>query len=364
MVIVTTFHIDRARDLVITNSNSIRDLLLNKLQALSDELITVSTSIGKFRSSTKTNLQLIYNLLRNGHDHPESSAATTVSESLSEPLENTAETLQRTFYQNATLAIDATRTLLGYVPPARYNVPPIILPLDELYGQLHALHQNSLEWLTHVSHNVDSVLNMLDPSSPFSQGTPISRLRDALGTLSKTVDSIHSSLQSTTADPDRPSSSQNYTKLDDIGQSLEALHHKVDELCLSLRHDKSQQQTTPSSDTSSPKDVAKDLPTYLAIHPNRPCRTYGTILFDNTNSRIPMDIIGRPASTALRLELSVTPSDQSTTVTYKIFDDGYLLISDNARTNHKLQHFPSDCLALLHQKCPSFIYKIQTHGLC
>nr|AGG13279.1 40 kDa protein [Garlic virus A] len=364
MVIVTTFHIDRARDLVITNSNSIRDLLLNKLQALSDELITVSTNLGKFRSSTKTNLQLIYNSLRNDHNHPESSATTTVSESLGEPLEITAETLQRTFFQDATLAIDATRALLGYVPPARYNVPPIILPLDELYGQLHALHQNSLEWLTHVSHNVDSVLNVLNPSGPFSQGDPISKMRDALGTLSKTVDSIHLSLQSTTADPNRPSSSRNSTKLDDISQSLESLHHKVDELCLSLQRDKPKPHTTPSSDVSSPKEAAKDLPTYLATHPTRPCRTYGTILFDNTSSRIPMDIVGRPASTALRLELSVTPSNQSTTVTYKVFDDGYLLISDNAETSHKLQHFPSDCLALLHQKCPSFIYKIQTHGLC
>nr|QED44286.1 TGB3 [Garlic virus A] len=229
MVIVTTFHIDQARDLVITNSNSIKDLLLNKLQALFDKLITVSTNIG---------------------------------------------------------------------------------------------------------------------------------------TLSKTVDSVRLSLQSTTAAPDQPSSSQNNTKLDDIGQSLEALHRKVDKLCLSLQHDKLHSQITSSSDTSSPKEAAKDLPTYLAVHPTKPCRTYGTILFDDTSSRIPMDIVGRPASTALRLELSVTPSDQSTTVTYKIFDDGYLLISDNAKTNHKLQHFPSDCLALLHQKCPNFIYKIQTHGLC
>nr|QED43980.1 TGB3 [Garlic virus A] len=364
MVIVTTFHIDRARDLVIANSNSIRDLLLNKLLALSDDLISVGTNLDKFRSSTKTNLQLIYNLLRNDHAHPGSSATTAVSESLSEPPENAVETLQRTFFQDATLAVDATRALLGYVPPARYNIPPVILPLDELYGQLHALHQNSLEWLTHVSHNVDTILNMLNPSSPFSQGTPMSRLRDTLGTLSKTVDSIHLSLQSTNADPDQPSSSQSNTKLDDINRSLEILHDKVDELCLSLQHDKPRPQTVPNSDASTPKEVAKDLPVYSAVHPNKFCRTYGTILFDNTSSRIPMDIIGRPASTALRLELTVIPSDQATTVTYKIFDDGYLLTSDNAKTNHKLQHFPSDCLALLHQKCPSFIYKIQTHGFC
>nr|QED44052.1 TGB3 [Garlic virus A]QED44252.1 TGB3 [Garlic virus A] len=364
MVIVTTFHIDQARDLVINNSNSIRDCLLNKLHTISNEVRTVGAHVDSSIAFNRINLQTIYNHLSGNNNSSIQMPTAANPDPLLDPLETGTATVFRTFFSNAALAVDATRTLLGYVPPARYNIPPSTLPLDELYGQLHALHQNTLEWLTHISHNVDSILTNLNPINSPSQNNSLSQIHAALTYLTRTVDSLYSNSQSTSISTDQPSSSKPLTKLEGIEQSLEALHRKIDELSSSLTNTTPGPSVTPNPSAPLPTNAARNLPIYQAAHPSKPCRTYGTILLDGVHSKIPMDIIGRPASTALRLELRVTPSDQSTTVSYKIFDDGYLLTSDDIETNHRLQHYPSDCLALLHQKCPNFIYKIKTHDLC
>nr|AEV51802.1 40 kDa protein [Garlic virus A] len=364
MVIVTTFHIDRARDLVINNSNSIRDCLLNKLHTISNEVRTVSAHVDSSMASNRINLQTIYNHLSGSNNNSTQAPTAATPEPLVDTLGTGDATVPRTFFSNAALAVDATRALLGHVPPARYDVPPATLPLDELYGQLHALHQNTLEWLTHINHNVDSILANFNPINSLSQSSPLSKIHEALSSLTKTIDSICPSSQSNSLNANQPGSSKPPTKLEGIEQSLEALHRKIDELSSSLKGTNPGPSTTPNPSTSLPTNSAKNLPVYQADHPSIPCRTYGTILLDGVYSKIPMDIIGRPASTALRLELCVTPSDQSTTVGYKIFDDGYLLTSDDVETSHKLQHYPGDCLALLHQRCPNFIYKIKTHGLC
>nr|QED44148.1 TGB3 [Garlic virus A]QED44172.1 TGB3 [Garlic virus A] len=366
MVIVTTFHIDRARDLVISNSNNIRDSLLSKLQTISNELHNVGTCVDGSATFNKTILLAIHNRLCGNDDQPNQARTARNLHPLSDTPRPTTEILQRTFFSNATLALDATRALLGHVPPARYDIPPAILPLDELYGQLHALHQNSLEWLTHINHNVDSILNTINPIDLHSQSMALSKLREIVESLTNTVDSIHSSLQPSNSNPDHPSSSTSarHTRLEEIERSLETLHHKVDNITLSLSNASHKPSSLSKPLGPSPLNAVKTLPVYQAVHPTKPCRTYGTILIDGTYSRIPMDITGRPASTALRVELCVTPTEQFTTVSYKIFDDGYLLTSDDIETDHRLQHYPGDCLALLHQRCPNFIYKIKAHSLC
>nr|QED44256.1 TGB3 [Garlic virus A] len=366
MVIVTTFHIDRARDLVINNSNDIRDSLLSKLQTISNELHNVGTRVDSSATFNKTNLQAIHNRLCGNNDQSNQAQMARDLYPPSDVLQPTAEILQRTFFSNATLALDATHALLGHVPPARYDIPPAILPLDELYGQLHALHQNTLEWLTHINHNIDSILNTISPSDLHSQSTTLSKLREMVESLTNTVDSIHSSLQPSNSNPDHPSSSTSirHTRLEEIERSLETLHHKVDNITSSLSNTGYKPTDLSKPLGPSPLNAAKKQPVYQATHPTKPCRTYGTIFIDGTYSRIPMDITGRPASTALRVEFSVAPTEQFTTVSYKIFDDGYLLTSDDIETAHKLQHYPGDCLALLHQRCPNFIYKIKARNLC
>lgn len=364
MVIVTTFHIDRARELIINNTNSVKDILLDRLQAISAKLQTVGTSVNDIRSSTNSSSQRILDCLRSDGGSLNRAEQSSSGLPQSESSETTIEVLQRTFFSNAGVAIDATRALLGYLPPTRYDVPPATLPLDELYGQLHALHQNSLEWLTHINHNVESIIDFFNPNSLFSQGTPLSRLRDAITTLTRTVDDIHSVLTYTEPNPEHASSSRAQTRFEVIEHSLEALHQKVDKLTMRAEENPSPTQVSPDSTTTPPLGASKSLPVYQAVHPTTSCRTYGTIMFDGTSSRIPMDILGRPASTALRLDMTAATSSETTTVSYKIFDDGYLLLSENVETAHKLQHCPSDCLALLHQRCPNFIYKIRSHGLC
>ncbi|CAC83708.1 serine-rich protein [Garlic virus E] len=364
MVIVTTFHIDRARELIINNTNSVKDILLDRLQAISAKLQTVGTSVNDIRSSTNSSSQRILDCLCSDNSSPNRAARSSSGVPQSESSGNTTAILQRTFFSNAGVAIDATRALLGYLPPTRYDVPPATLPLDELYGQLHALHQNSLEWLTHINHNVESIIDFFNPNSLFSQGTPLSRLRDAITTLTRTVDDIHSVLTYTELSPEHASSSKAQTKFEVIERSLEALHQKVDKLALLAESNPAPPQVSPNSAKTPPLGAPEDLPVYQAVHPTTSCRTYGTIIFDGTSSRIPMDILGRPASTALRLDMTVATSSQNTTVSYKMFDDGYLLLSENVETAHKLQHCPNDCLALLHQRCQNFIYKIRSHGLC
>lgn len=363
MVIVTTFHIDRARELIINNANNCRDTLLNQIRTLSIELQNTATSVNNFKSSATASLQHIRDRLHSNLT-PVARPNLTPDELPFRVNDNSAENFRRTFFSNAGLALDATRTILGYVPPARYDVPPTTLPLDELFGQLHALHQNSLEWLTHISHNVDSILDMLNPNNLLSQGTPLSRLREALAALTRKIDDVHSTLQASSSNTDQPSSSSSHIRLEAIELSLERLHTKLGELISVLPnvHDQPQSGNRPNTLPSSAN--TRDLPVYQAQHPTRPCRTYGTILFDNTSSRIPMDIVGRPASTALTLEVHITFADHATKVLYKIYDDGYLLQSDQVETAHKFQHHLSDSLALLHQKCPNFIYKMKGHGLC
>lgn len=364
MVIVTTFHIDRARELIINNTNSVKDVLLDRLQAISAKLQTFGTGVNDFHSSTDASSRRILDYLRSDNSSPNQVAQSSPGVPQSESSETTTEVPLRTFFTNAGVAIDATRALLGYLPPTRYDVPPATLPLDELYGQLHALHQNSLEWLTHINHNVESIIDFFNPSSLFSHGTPLSRLRDSIATLTRTVDDIHSALTYTVPDPEHASSSKTQTKFEVIERSLEALHQKVDKLTSLTGDNPSLPQVSPNSSTALPPGASKNLPAFQAIHPTASCRTYGTIVFDGTSSRIPMDILGRPASTALRLDMTVAASSLATSVSYKIFDDDYLLLSETVETAHKLQHCPSDCLALLHQRCPNFVYKIRSHGLC
>nr|QED44430.1 TGB3 [Garlic virus E] len=192
-------------------------------------------------------------------------------------------------------------------------------------------------------------------------------LLDCLQAISaklQTVGTGVTALTCTVPDPEHASSSTTQTKFEVIERSLEALHQKVDKLTSLAGGNPSLPQVSPNSSTTLPPGASQNLPAFQAVHPTASCRTYGTIMFDGASSRIPMDILGRPASTTLRLDMTVAASSLATSVSYKIFDDDYLLLSENVETAHKLQHCPSDCLALLHQRCPNFVYKIRSHGLC
>nr|QZH70132.1 TGB3 [Garlic virus E] len=63
MVIVTTFHIDRARELIINNTNIVRDILLDRLQALLAKFQTTCTSVNDIFSSSDSSWQRILDCL-------------------------------------------------------------------------------------------------------------------------------------------------------------------------------------------------------------------------------------------------------------------------------------------------------------
>nr|QCY49504.1 P42 [Shallot virus X]QCY49530.1 P42 [Shallot virus X] len=380
MVIVTTFHIDAARDRIINCVNDVRNIVTNQVVPATRKLGTIETTLENFRTETIGGLTTIsdcVSLLRNLRSETTRNFNTLINRNV-EPVSRTQtpprqdldaddghKIEQRTFFSNLDTALNATQALLNHVPPARYTLPPAPLPVNELFGQLHALHLNTLEWLTHINHNLDSMLNMLNPVNLMSQGTPLSRLKDAVRTLTQGMSSIQSDQQKILASISATDHSDILHKLESLDTGLRQLGIRLDVVVSSL-NSMSERPPTASHDTASSSTTAdrNPLPPYQAVHPSSFCRTYGNILYNGVDSRIPMDVTGRPASTSLKLTIIVECSEQNTRVNFTLLDDGYILLSDSIETKHRLQHIPSDCLSLIHTKCPKFIYKFRGEGLC
>nr|QCY49542.1 P42 [Shallot virus X] len=380
MVIVTTFHIDAARDRIINCVNDVRNIVTNQVVPATRKLGTIETTLESFKTETIAGLANIsdcasslrnlrseitrnFNALLNRDVEPVGQAQTQLRQDPDGAGDHKID--QRTFFSNLDTALNATQALLNHVPPARYTLPPAPLPVNELFGQLHALHLNTLEWLTHINHNLDSMLNVLNPVNLMSQGTPLSRLRDAVRTLTQDLGSIKSDQQKILASISTIDHSDILHKLDSLDTGLRQLGIRLDVVVSSLNN-MSERPPTATHDIASSSTAADQnpLPLYQAVHPSLFCRTYGNILYNGVDSRIPMDITGRPASTSLKLTIAVECSEQNTKVNFTLLDDGYILLSDSIETRHKLQHIPSDCLSLIHARCPKFVYKFRGEGLC
>lgn len=269
--------------------------------------------------------------------------------------------MNRVLFSNAALALEATRNLLSHVPPTRYNLPQTTLPLDELYGQLHALHQNSLEWLTHIGSDTDRLIVDFGTFSSTAVAnhdhmtTHLANIRDELHTLR-----------------DLPQLLNRLLKQQELHlQTLTDTQKEIAALKTLIHHNLTQSQTQESSTPSSSQSGAtthqpqpSDLHPYQARHPTTRCRTYGTLIYNGSSLHMPMDILGKPASTALQLQVDIKPSPGGTNVTYKLADNGALLLSDEIFTPHKLNKPLSDALSLLHDNCSNFIYNNKGGRLC
>nr|QED44844.1 TGB3 [Garlic virus X] len=267
-------------------------------------------------------------------------------------------TASRTFFTDLNAALDTTSNLINHVPPIRYVLPPVPLPQDELYGLLHALHKNSLEWLTHISHNTEQIANKLNNI----EATLLSEVR----TNSRKIDTVLEKLAnmeshlSKRAKPDFEQS---------LAKSLASIETQVQELHAKFREMSPAGSSTlggnPSTSAIPESSVINSiLPTFNPEHPTARCRAYGSVEFGGAVLQIPMDVRGRRASTALRLSVKCIPKREATTVKYKLFDDGALLFTEELSTPHKFMQPFSDSLALLHSKCPNFLYKIRDEVLC
>lgn len=264
----------------------------------------------------------------------------------------------RTFFTNLDAALTATGNLLTHVPPARYNLPTTSLPLDELYGLLHALHKNSLEWLTHISHDADQIINKLS--------TVESGILDEVRNNSRRMDLL---LQRVAEVETKINDRNTFTANHHLSETLTSIETRLQELHVKFIATPTDNQAKPSSSITKPSsaDIHLDqsgLPIFEAKHPTARCRSYGQVEFNGLCLHIPMDVRGRRASTALRLITKHAPSSTATTVKYELLDDGALLLTEEIKTPHKLNQPLGDSLALLHSKCPNFIYKIRDDGLC
>jgi len=260
----------------------------------------------------------------------------------------------RVFFTDLQSALGATAALLSNVPPNRYDITAGSLPQNELFGQLHALHANLLEWLRHLDAQLDNMqrqnaTNFADQATRQSSdaiSSSINTVISAVHQLGQQQQScnelgprILANLQElkdsiTTADPTNA--------LLAIARALAAMGH--------------------SSDSTTPPQ--NPLPEYRAVHPTLPCRTHGVLLFDSIHSRVPMDIRDSPPSTSLELRLSTKRTASESVVDFALYDAGALLLSKHLHTPHELTNLPGDALALIHQNCPKFVYKLSRYGLC
>nr|QED44904.1 TGB3 [Garlic virus X]QED44910.1 TGB3 [Garlic virus X] len=267
-------------------------------------------------------------------------------------------TTNRTFFTNLNAALDTTSNLINHVPPTRYALPSVSLPLDELYGLLHALHKNSLEWLTHISHDTEQVINKLNNIETI--------LLSEARTNSQKIDTVFEKLANVES---RLGKSAKSDFEQELAKSLASIETQIQELHARFLEMSHQGSSTPGgnpSTSSIPESSVTNplLPTYNPEHPTARCRSYGSVEFGGAVLQIPMDVRGRRASTALRLSVRYTPEREATTVKYKLFDDGALLFTEELSTQHKFTQPLSDSLALLHSKCPNFLYKIRDEVLC
>nr|QED44886.1 TGB3 [Garlic virus X] len=268
-----------------------------------------------------------------------------------------SDSVNRTFFTNLNAALDATENLLNHVPPTRHVVPPISLPLDELYGLLHALHRGTLEWLTHISHDTEQIANGIHAlqTDLLSEVRLSNRKTDAV--LEKLAD-LAAKLG------ERPELNSE----SDLVKTMHSIETQIHGLVSELRETTSGKTPKSSSSSGTLADTNTaaahlTLPTYIPEHPTARCRSYGSVEFGGATFHVPMDIKGRRASTALRLLIKHTIERGSTAIKYELFDDGALLLTEEMNTPHKLNQPLTDSLSLLHSKCTNFIYKIRDDGL-
>nr|QYA72402.1 40 kDa protein [Garlic virus B] len=357
MTYATAWQLYEVRDHIINHINTFRNQFAGSLQNAQATLIesnhlTLDSKLKPIKEILHTVTSTITTKANEGTSQNQNHV------SLREIANREQVPTDRTFFTSLNAALTATGNLLTHVPPARYNLPTTSLPLDELYGLLHALHKNSLEWLTHISHDADQIISKL---SAVENG-----VLNEIHNDSRRLDLI---LQRISEVESKINYQATPTLDHHLSETLTSIETKLQELHVKLIATPTNNQAGPSSSITKPDGADthlnhSTLPTFEAKHPTARCRSYGYVEFNGLSLHIPMDVRGRRSSTALRLITKHTLSSDSTTVKYELLDDGALLLAEEIKTPHKLNQPLSDSLALLHSKCPNFIYKIRDVGLC
>lgn len=259
-------------------------------------------------------------------------------------------TLERVFFSDAQAALTATNALLSNVPRARYPITVGDLPREQLFGQLHAIHANTLEWLTHMDNQLNSIEQKVNTCA--RQNTVEVATKRDIDELIRVVRELGSH---------HPQAQMDISPLLD---EFRAIKTQITEQnpTEALQLITSVLSTITSGHHTAP--VMDQLPHYQAEHPTATCRTHGTLIFDELHAKVPMDVTGYPPSSSLQMHLKVKREAHDTAVSFALYNADALLLSRTVRTPHEMLNLPWDAFALIHHNCPQFIYKMNRQGLC
>lgn len=257
---------------------------------------------------------------------------------------------QRSFFERLPDAIDATNAVLSNRPAGSYNITEGGLPLDQLYGLMHALHVNNIAWHKHseqfhvaADNTLGQILKILSKDTP----EPDPKWPDIQNQLKELTSSAqHTATTCDTIGRRLHEIEKSLTERDITGRLLEIKDSlsKVEQMLVTIQ---------PSATPDTPK-----LQPYRAQHADHICRSYGQLESSGTLVHLPMDLTDRPRSSSLRLRYTLASDPTLTRLNFILTDGDTLLLARSVVTPHLLTDLPGDALHLLHTFCPKFLYKL------
>lgn len=253
---------------------------------------------------------------------------------LQPPAPEPSTPVARNFFSQIDNALSATQTLLSHLPGRTYDIPYQPLPHEELYGLLHALHQQNLQWLTHVAE-LESQINQ-------QTATLVREMAEVKRTL---IDFARRQEEET-------------TNLLNRVMSVEQSVADIDRVITSSTSFSGADPVPPTTTPLPRPPTMVRLPSYQATHPSGPVRSFGYVTINDNPMRIPIDLTYRRPSTALSLFFILERKVAHTHINAVLMDDGETLLSKLEDLPYSFDELPGDALAWLHSRCTAFVYKL------
>ncbi|AEI17900.1 serine-rich p40 protein [Blackberry virus E] len=290
-----------------------------------------------------------------------SAPATTVDDARQIPIEGPASPtltgnplIQQTpsatrFFSDSNAVLSETQRITRILPSNTFPMQPSTLPTDELFGQLHALHQNLLQWSIDIDNRVQQLASSVNAkldAVTFNSANQVST-----ATLNRLLEELHANMA--TSQRTGEAAQTMLEHLADIQRRLPstAPSDALQQLIQLLSTNRPVEETTPTATPHS------ELPALNPVHNALRCRTYGSIEFNGQTFKRPIDFVGRPPSTTLHLRLDVRRAADHTAVHFTLHDLDRVLLEQVIQTPHQLQHLPDDALFLINLHCPRFTYR-------
>nr|WLS55770.1 serine-rich p40 protein [Blackberry calico virus] len=258
------------------------------------------------------------------------------------------------FFSDSTAVFEETSRITRVLPAHPLPLQPSSLPVDELFGQLHALHQNLLQWSIDIDNRVQQLATNLDLKLSFESFQSADRRLH--NTIERLISEIHQSVA--TQQPTTDALSTLQQALEEIKSQLASTSagdalQQIAQLLTNFRNPEHQSNVNADHEA---------LPALNPTHDSLRCRSYGHISLSGHTFKAAIDFTQRPASSTLLLEITIDRLPNCTRVTCLLSDLGRLVVQKQFDTAHKLTNLPDDVLFLLHLHCPRFTYRRE--GVC